>query len=823
MMRNLILVALLTLVNSVSFAQMNLNDSLLGNKLFAPYEKYFNQEREWVYTHFNKSAYIQGDDIWFTSYVINPENKLPNLATSKLYVELWSPEKKLIVRKILYVEKGYANNYIHFPDSLAPGSYCFRAYTNWMRNFYPENDLNTPITVLGHDKAFGNELVMKHFNKSADNKGQSELSITSDSITGYDIQLLPESGTFLEGVDNVFGIKALDQYGKGVRISGKVFSADNQEINSFSTNESGMSNIIIRKASDQQYIAKVTLPDGTLRELKFPKAEHEGVIIHLDVPVTDIIGIQVHTNETTRQLNKQYLLMIHANGVLFNAFRVDFSKENTLGKKISKKKLGKGIVYATLFDENLIPVAERIFYNQNTTLRGNLTININQRANDTLNMKINIPDSFMRSQMTVLSIAVLPGETHLNHFINSLHAESLLRPVLRGNIENPNSFFEKNDIEHSVAIDNLLLTQGWRKYEWPTILKNSSSKFTYPFEEGFIVEGEVKNWQKNKPEKRSQITLLSTPNNLVMWTPTDSLGKYLFDKLTLNDSTWVIVSAMNSKGQNTNRELQSSIRESFMGIPDIQPELISPEKPKEIIGDIPRLTKGTILLKEVTVKSQKRNPFANDINVGLMDNMFQLTKENFRQFSDMEMLLSSKFFVRTEITAYGEFHFNLGRGTKSFSQNASEPLLIIDGVKMSNPQDILNFPLELVDAVAVNKDGFGLGMEGAAGMISIRSRMKPLFEDRDEASNIKRLLVNGYAPPVKYFEPKYVIPPTSSDYEKYATVFWKPDLVIDSTNTAAFRFFVPQTLHTIAVRIEGISLEGKIFLHEQKIDIPGRE
>ncbi|HZK94498.1 MAG TPA: hypothetical protein VFC67_09845 [Prolixibacteraceae bacterium] len=822
MIRNLILVSLLTLVNSVSFAQMNLNDSLLGNKLFTPYINYFNQEREWVYTHFNKSAYIQGDDIWFTSYVINPVNKLPNLATSKLYVELWTPGKKLIARKILYVEKGFASNYIHLPDSLDPGSYCFRAYTNWMRNFYPENDLITPITVLGHEKVFGNELVMKYLNKSVDKKEQTELSVESDSIPGYDIQFLPESGTFLEGVDNVFGIKALDPYGKGVRISGKVFSADNREINSFSTNESGMSNIIIRKASDQQYIAKVTLPDGTLHELKFPKAEHEGVIVHVDVPGTDIIGIEVQTNETTRHLNKQYLLMIHANGVLFNAFRVDFSKDNTLGKKISKRKLGRGIVYATLFDENFIPVAERIFYNRDTTVRGNLTVNVNQLANDTLNMKINVPDSLMQSQMAVLSIAVLPGETHLNHFNNSLLAESLLRPALRGNIENPNRFFEKNDIEHAVAIDNLLLTQGWRKYEWPAILTDTLPKFKYPFEDGFVIEGEVKNWMKNKPEQKSQITLLSIPNNLVLSIPADTVGKYRFDRLTLNDSTWVFLSASNIKGRNTNRVLQTNIYESFMGVPEIQPELISPEKPKEIIGDIPRLSKGTILLKEVTVKSQKKNPFARDINIGLMDKTFQITKDNYTQFNDMEMLLSSKFFIRTEMTAFGEYHFDMGRGGHSITQEVSEPRMMIDGVLVTNPQEILNFPIELVDAVAVNKSGLGLGMGGSAGLILIKSRTSPLFENNVEAANIKRLLVNGYAAPQQYFEPKYVIPPTSSDFEKFASVYWKPSLLIDKTKTGSFRFYAPQSIKSLSVRIEGISISGKIFLHEEKIEIPGR-
>jgi len=268
--------------------------------------------------------------------------------------------------------------------------------------------------------------------------------------------------------------------------------------------------------------------------------------------------------------------------------------------------------------------------------------------------------------------------------------------------------------------------------------------------------------------------------------------------------------------------LQTNIYESFMGVPEIQPELISPEKPKEIIGDIPRLSKGTILLKEVTVKSQKKNPFARDINIGLMDKTFQITKDNYTQFNDMEMLLSSKFFIRTEMTAFGEYHFDMGRGGHSITQEVSEPRMMIDGVLVTNPQEILNFPIELVDAVAVNKSGLGLGMGGSAGLILIKSRTSPLFENNVEAANIKRLLVNGYAAPQQYFEPKYVIPPTSSDYEKFACVYWKPSLLIDKTNTGSFRFYAPQSIRSISVRIEGISISGKIFLHEEKIEIPGR-
>jgi hypothetical protein len=207
----------------------------------------------------------------------------------------------------------------------------------------------------------------------------------------------------------------------------------------------------------------------------------------------------------------------------------------------------------------------------------------------------------------------------------------------------------------------------------------------------------------------------------------------------------------------------------------------------------------------------------------MMDRTLELTKENYNQFHNMEMLLMIQFNVRTEMNSNGEYHFNMGRGVTSLSGSAGEPRLMIDGMKVYDAQEILNFPMELVGAVAVNKDGFGGGMEGSGGTIAIQSRTTPIFENNAEATNIKRLLVKGYAAPKKYFEPKYIISPGTPDYDKYATVFWKPDLITDSTSRASFRFFVPREIKTINVRIEGISLEGKIYLHDQKIALPGRD
>lgn len=830
--RNQFLIILLTLVSNISFSQTPVYDTLLVNRLFKPYSNYFNNDREWVYSHLNKSAYLPGDDIWFTSYVLNPSNKQLNLVTSKLYAELWSPDMKLVSRKILSVTEGTANHFIHLPDSLSPGNYCFRTYTSWMRNFYLEDDLNTFITVLGREKVPEKGLLIKNEKKSDELATQKEMKLLPSTLHDYDIQFLPESGTFLEGVDNLFGIKAVDALGKGVKITGKVFSADNLEIISFSTSELGMDNMTIPKATDQQYHVKVVLPDSTTRALKLPKAVAKGLVVQVNPYRSDVVIFSVQTNETTRQLNQSYIVTIHANGVIFNNSRIRFTDGNAIQFRIRKKEMSSGIVYATVFDENLTPVAERIFYNQDADTKGSLTLHTEKLANDTVNVNIHLTDSLTTPGSSRLSISVLPGETLLNHFDNSLLSESILRPALSGQLENPNGYFEKNDIDHAVAINNLLLTQGWRKYDWPEILKDTIRKFPFPFEDEFSVEGTVKNWMENKPEQKSNITLLSPPNDLFLYFPVESDGRFKLDHLFLGDSTRIAGVASSENGKNWNRVLQMAIPEYFMGTPNIPKSTVPSEEPGKINENIPLITKGNILLKEVVVAAAIKRPFSDSPYLGGMTKTFELTKENYTRFTSMEMLLKIQFMALITHLMGGEYQISFPRGYKSFfnlgkdpiTHQGGNPIMLIDGMKTTNPVDILTLPIEFVQSVAVNKVGIGGGMQGNVGVIAIETRNKPLFANADgtEPTNIKRLIVNGYAAPVKYYEPKYILPPGARDYDKYATVFWEPNLVTNAASNTSVRFFVPKAIKSINIRIEGISTEGKIFLEEQKIDLPGR-
>jgi hypothetical protein len=514
---------------------------------------------------------------------------------------------------------------------------------------------------------------------------------------------------------------------------------------------------------------------------------------------------------------------------MYRNFRFKFIRKNSIQFKVNREELGNGILYATVFDKDLNPVAERIFYNQNMSTRGKLVFNAGPAVNDTIQMNVSVIDSLNKIDFTKLSISVLPGETQLSKFNNSLLAESILRPAVQGDIEDPNSYFEKNDFDHLAAIDLLLLTQGWRKYDWPAILENKTPDYKYPFESAFTVEGVVKNWLKNKTESNSRVSLFSPKNNLLLTAPVDDEGKYKFERIYLADSTWVIVSAISEKGKKWNRAIEMTIPEYSAGVPDIQQKL-APKMMKEVSEEIPHLTKNAIRLPEVVITEKRTTAFIDNPYVWPTDKIVEVTKENYKEFDNMTMLLWIRFNVRTEfgidsVGGTSGYYFNTGRGPLSIlaSQRDLQPVMMIDGMRVWDARQILDLPIEYVEAVSVNRDGFGLGLGGSGGAISVVTRKEPFFVNDAPQTNTKRLMIKGYAEPTKYFTPKYKIIPGTLQYDKYAAIHWEPELTTNNRNNVSFKFYVPREIKSLNVRAEGISVDGKMFLHEQKIELPRQD
>jgi len=798
---NQILICTVLLLNTYnSFGQ---NDTLLLNKfnneIIQPYIKSSNVLKEQVYIHFNKSCYLPGEEIWFKAYVINPATGLLNPYTRNLYVELYNEKGKLIGSKIMEVKNGTANNVLKIDYREQPGRYTFRAYTKWMKNFYPSVEFDNPLEIVGKSEA--KEIVGEDFR--------------------YDVQFFPESGTLLAGTTNKVAIKALNPNGKAIALKGIIYNEKNDSIASFDLGNMGMGQVVLTPENNTVYKAKIILPSGKEETIPLPKVETKGVITSINVFSGNRIMAEVKSNDETIEKERLFYILVHANGNVYQTYTTRLSPEkSSVTFSLDRNSVGNGVNYLTVFDESFHPVCERLFYNHQKEIKGKLDIQ-SSPAKDSTEFRLRILNDSVKHNFSRLSISVLPGGTVSNHFTSSLLSDVLLRSGIRGKIENPSYYLEKQDNEHRIAMDLLMLTQGWRKYEWEKITtdKAGNNPGNNNFENGFTIEGTVKNWLNGKENKNSSISILSPKNKLFTVAKVDSTGYFSFAGLSLLDSSRVVVSAASSKGKGWNRTIAASVNPNY--IPDsiikVRPYIILPDDQKEKTEEPIKLMPGAIQLPEFVITERRKKPFENSIYVSPFDRVVEITKEKCLAYSQLKNLLRSEFNVRIEFPPGEDCQIDMGRGsswTYVRGQKPVPPKVFVDEVEV-DPCVLSMFAIEQIEAVSVNK--VGNSFTGDGGGIFIKTRKVPLEWGNSGLTNIKSLLIKGYSPPVKYYTPKYTQTPETEAFQKYASIYWKPDVVIDSTGVITFKFNAPKETDKLNVRVEGISDDGTVFLEEKQL------
>ena len=140
-----------------------------------------------IYLHIDRDKYIAGEDIWFSIYNIDREKESLSARSVVAYLELLNPWNKSVIQKRLQLSGGRGEGNFAIPDSVSSGMYTIRAYTNWMKNFLPENCFIHDIDIYN---PFGGS---EFWNKkdSADssvtdadfpNKNEGRIILKADSI-----------------------------------------------------------------------------------------------------------------------------------------------------------------------------------------------------------------------------------------------------------------------------------------------------------------------------------------------------------------------------------------------------------------------------------------------------------------------------------------------------------------------------------------------------------------------------------------------------------------------------------------------------------------
>jgi hypothetical protein len=768
---------------------------------------YSSLYKEVVYIHLNKSIYIKGEFIGFTSYIFSKHNNKLSEKTSNLYCVIYDDNQNIIKKQMVKVENGIANGNFIIDDDFKKGNYTFKAYTNWMLNFSQESFFTDSFEVIDPSET---KFIKK---KKLSNK--------------IDIQVLPESGHLLTNVNNTLGIIAKDSLGYGYPyLKGNVLDENNNFITSFRLNELGIGRFSMTPKKNTTY--KIVINNGINKTIKFgQELKDRGMILKLNRNKNHLIVATI-TNQNTLPFlkNKTYTIRYH-NGSKYTKIKINFNKVPFIAKKTALVDLNKGINIFTLLDSNDQPIAERLFFNYNNIKIHTFDNFTSQIQNDTVfNFNLSLKKGI--KEFNNVSISVLPKGTKSYKKNSNIISNLLIKPYIKGYLENGGYYFTNINNQKKYNLDNLLITQGWSSFEWKSIFSDKTN-YTHAFEKGIS----LKINSKGKKNKSSSYFVHSSANRnpefitiekgenkkyLVLdnFYPMDDESVYIskvrkrdgkLGEISLDTQFFPAKVPETDKGanyliNNTNFYALESASELWgfktVNIGNVLDEVvIKANSEKKRIQKIKSKAIGAIKFIKKDEISYNLAEYINTFGVG---------------FTASE--INGELVIGKNSVIAKNNNFAASDSIASTLVN-SGTVIYLDGLRIINNDVLFNYSMSIVDYIEFDRLGFGEGIRGNSGVIRIVTDPFKFHEDKKNPTLTAIKFPLTFTNEKQFYVPKYKSY-KSNFYENYGVINWLPknrinengllNLQINNIKTDEITFF-----------IEGVSEAGEFIFDKKTI------
>src|SRR3982751_4242920 len=152
---------------------------------------------EKAYLHYDKTSYYAGETVWFKAYLM--EGIFPAGASKNFYVDWVGDDGTVLSHTVSPIVDAVTNGQFDIPTEYKGNHIHVRAYTRWMLNFDIAFLYSKDLRILSK------ETVMKK---------------TPTPAVQPSIQFFPEGGEAVAGVPNRIAFKAVDQWGRPVKVRG---------------------------------------------------------------------------------------------------------------------------------------------------------------------------------------------------------------------------------------------------------------------------------------------------------------------------------------------------------------------------------------------------------------------------------------------------------------------------------------------------------------------------------------------------------------------------------------------------------------------------
>ena len=815
--------------------QNNLLKDKFMKGLVADYENlYLPQEK--VYLHLDKPFYAAGESLWYSAFLVDAATHFDNTLSNSIHVELINPYKQVVDHRIIAMDQGHGVGDIKLAEDLEAGKYWIRAYTQWMRNFDENFYFTKEIPIVSRSNP----------PKKPNRKPDSTISV----------KFFPEGGDLIDGIASQIGIKAIGLDGKGIKIKGTVFDELGKTLARFESNEMGMGSFYMMPKVDMNYEARVVFNDLEYA-FSLPEVLDDGIAIQVNNrPNTLKVIVQ-----STEEFNESSFYLIGQ-----SRGRIIHKSKNTLERRkalveIPKNRIPEGIFQITLFDDKGNPRCERlVFINDERQI----DLKIEKRkpgihAREKIALDIDLRDPEGYQVEGTFSVAITDAnQVYKNPSQGHLQSYLLLSSDLMGHIEQPGYYFQEANKITFRDLDQLMLTQGWRRFTWQQVQNKTKRRTKFYPEKGFTLEGLAVDPATRIPMKNVSLMAVAMADSAssVVSVRTTEMGTFSLHDLKYSDTSRVYFNIPGVKNQAKAIEVSLHIPDSpsryfkrsgnsFTTLMAEQNMIAYLDKDAERRLVAKARAEKVQLLDGVTVTGDRPVSFGVDAVIrpdekmvftdivqmmsgrvpGVVVSGYGTTAQiRIRQSSGPPLIVLDGFplyggaFQDLRQLGGGQVGNN-GGGQGAVTANGATGggfgvATVVGGNDMKGIKALLSIPPDQVDRIEILKGASAsrYGVFGGNGVIEVYTKKGTILPDNTISKNLSFVEVPGFYAHRTFYSPDYeVVDDDELNPDKRVTLYWNPSVKTDKTGKAHLTFYNSDIARDLQVDLQGISKYGVPF------------
>jgi len=355
-------------------------------------------------------------------------------------------------------------------------------------------------------------------------------------------------------------------------------------------------------------------------------------------------------------------------------------------------------------------------------------------------------------------------------------------------------------------MDNLMLTQGWRRFIWDDVLQNKTPVLEFlPEYEGHIIQGKITDIRTNEPAG-NMLTYLSMPGYQFQFynSTSNSKGELSFYTHDFYKSGDIVVQPACEYEPFYKLEIENPFSEKYTAnpTPDL---LISARQNEEFLNH-------SIGMQVQNIYSGKAlSEFAESITDSLAfferpDRKYFL--DDYTRFATMEEVIREYVSGVTLTKKKNNFYVKLGND-QQMSIFDNGPLVLLDGIAVCDFTDIINYdPLKVKKIEILNRKYYSGPLE-FEGIISF-STYKGNYADLKLNPNALVIDYDGLQKQRQFYSPVYdsqkQISNRVPDFRNL--LYWSPNINTNTNGKASLSFYTADQTGEYIIMIQGLSANG---------------